>query len=104
MPNSPIPRREWLIASAAALPVAGCATQGRGLPIERARMRVRGAERALAAPMARRDLNAFAAIVADDAVFINGGQGIARLHSSRQLQSLVLCRVAFDNGYAGCKR
>lgn len=78
MPNTPIPRREWHIAS--------------------------GAERAFAASMVRRALHAFADFVADDAVFINGGLVIARFYSTWQLQPSGPWCVVFDNGCAECKR
>jgi uncharacterized protein (TIGR02246 family) len=66
--------RRSLLAAAAALPAAGCAT--RALPVSReaAIAELRAAETGFADSMARRDAAAFAGFVADDAVFIHGGR------------------------------
>ncbi|MBQ0945778.1 nuclear transport factor 2 family protein [Ideonella sp. 4Y16] len=57
----------WLLA---ALPAGVAAAPD----LAALREEVRGAEAAFADSMARRDLAAFAGFVADDAVFLNGGQ------------------------------
>ena len=57
-----------LVACAAPVAPAGSVDQAA------ASAELRAAETAFAASMARRDLAAFSALVADDAVFINGGQ------------------------------
>lgn len=71
------PRRSLLLAGTAALPLLkGCAlpaTSAASLPLENLRDQVRSAEIAFAASMAARDFASFAAHVAQDAVFINGG-------------------------------
>lgn len=69
-------RRHALLASAAA-PLVGCA--GVAMPLDGAGRaarvaELRAAETAFARTMAERSLDGFAAFVADDAVFINGGQ------------------------------
>jgi ketosteroid isomerase-like protein len=67
------PRRQALFAAAAALPLAGCAAMPPPASRDELLAQVRAAETGFAATMARRDLQAFAAFVADDAVFVNGG-------------------------------
>jgi ketosteroid isomerase-like protein len=67
-------RRTALIFVTSLLPVAGC-TAMTPLPSPAdAREQVRRAELAFAATMAARDPKAFAGFIAEDAVFINGGQ------------------------------
>jgi ketosteroid isomerase-like protein len=56
----------------AALLLAGCATSR--TPVPDAAAEVHAAESAFARTMADRDFAAFQAFIADDAVFINGGQ------------------------------
>lgn len=68
-------RRSILAAGVGALPLAaGCAAPAPRLPDSAAREQIRASELAFAASMARRDLAAFVAHIAQDAVFINGGQ------------------------------
>lgn len=77
-------RRSLLLAGTAALPLLnGCAAALAAVPgaagrppLERLRDEVRSAEVAFAAAMAARDLAAFGAHVAEDAVFINGGSAL----------------------------
>ncbi len=64
-------------AAAAALPAAGCALTPTLLTDAELKARaaeVRAAETAFAATMADRKLDRFAALVAEDAVFVNGGK------------------------------
>jgi ketosteroid isomerase-like protein len=58
-----------------AVPVTASTAQNKATKtLEDARAKLRSAEVAFAATMARRDLSAFAGYIAEDAVFINGGQ------------------------------
>ena len=66
--------RRLLIALAATGSLGACAELRRTADAASATDRLRAAETAFAATMAARDLDAFAAHVADDAVFINGGK------------------------------
>lgn len=67
-------RRNILIATATGASLAACATKSPRLAQAEAVEQVRAAEASFAATMARRDLNAFASHIAEDAVFINGGK------------------------------
>ena len=67
-------RRSTLLLASTLLPAAGCSAwrpQAQGVEVAQ---QVREAETAFAATMAARDLQAFGRHIADDAVFINGGQ------------------------------
>lgn len=69
-----MPLLHRLTASLALLmAVAGCATAPLP-PVAELAAQVRAAETAFAKTMADRDFAAFSALIADDAVFINGGQ------------------------------
>jgi ketosteroid isomerase-like protein len=65
--------RRSLLLAAATLPAAGCATRAPAPTPAEAQAQVRAAETSFADSMARRDFAAFGSHVADDAVFINGG-------------------------------
>lgn len=66
--------RRWALWMGLAVPLAGCgATAARRPAREQLLAELKAAETAFADSMARRDLQAFASHVADDAVFINGG-------------------------------
>src|SRR5687767_10277156 len=62
--------RRLVVAAVAAL-LGGCATVGAGTDREQAAAALRAAETAFAKSMADRDLAAFSALIAEDAVFIN---------------------------------
>jgi ketosteroid isomerase-like protein len=67
--------RRLLLSSGLLAPALGaCALRPSPLSDAGATEQVRAAENAFAATMARRDLAGFAALIAKDAVFINGGQ------------------------------
>ena len=66
--------RRAILVAAAALPVAGCAALAPRESLADSKSQVAAAETSFAESMARRDLAAFSALIADDAVFINGGQ------------------------------
>ena len=71
-------RRSVLLFASSAIATAGvttgCTSMKPELPNHALAEQVRQSELAFAATMAARDLNAFARFIADDAVFINGGQ------------------------------
>lgn len=67
-------RRSALVFAISLLPAAGCTAMTPLNTNADAREQVRQAELAFAATMAARDLKAFAGFIAEDAVFINGGQ------------------------------
>ena len=67
-------RRLALAFASTLLPAAGCTGMKPGLAGTDLREQVRQSELAFAASMAARDLKAFSSFIADDAVFINGGQ------------------------------
>lgn len=66
--------RRLLMALAATGPLGACAGMRRTADAAPPADHLRAAETAFAATMAARDLDAFAAHIADDAVFINGGK------------------------------
>lgn len=70
----PTRRSTILLASTTLLPVAGCAGLRPPSGAADGARQVREAETAFAATMAARDLQAFGRHIAEDAVFINGGQ------------------------------
>ena len=75
MPEDTLPsRRNAILIGMAALPTASVAVGGK-VPAspDEARAQVRQAEQRFAASMAARDLKAFATFIAEDAVFIGGG-------------------------------
>jgi ketosteroid isomerase-like protein len=74
--SSPVSRhrRRLLLAAASGAPLVACATRAPRLPLVEATAQVRAAEVSFADTMARRDLDAFAGHIAEDAVFINGGK------------------------------
>lgn len=67
-------RRSTLLLASTLLPVAGCSALRPSAPAADLAQQVREAETAFAATMAARDLQAFGRHIAEDAVFINGGQ------------------------------
>jgi ketosteroid isomerase-like protein len=67
-------RRSLLLSAAAGTALTACASRAVPLTQAAAVEQVREAEVSFAATMARRDLAAFSALVAEDAVFINGGK------------------------------
>ena len=67
-------RRSTLLLASTLLPVAGCSGMRPATSASDLSSQVREAETAFAATMAARDLQAFGRHVAEDAVFINGGQ------------------------------
>ncbi len=67
-------RRSALVFASTLIPAAGCTGMKADLPSTDLREQVRQSELAFAATMAARDLKAFSSFIADDAVFINGGQ------------------------------
>jgi ketosteroid isomerase-like protein len=74
-------RRHALMVAVAIVPTVGCASAPPTAPVMSKPVsssaelleQVRAAETAFAQTMAKRDLNGFAALIAPDAVFINGG-------------------------------
>lgn len=66
--------RRLLLALAATGSLGACADLRRAAPPGSTADQLRAAETAFAATMAARDLDAFAAHIADDAVFINGAR------------------------------
>lgn len=74
MPPPSSHRRSLLVAAASGASLTACASRPPPLAQSLAVEQVRAAEVSFAATMARRDLSAFAGHIAEDAVFINGGQ------------------------------
>lgn len=67
-------RRSALVFASSLLPAAGCTGMKQGAPSTDLLEQVRQSELSFSAAMAARDLKAFAGFIAEDAVFINGGQ------------------------------
>ena len=67
-------RRSALVFASTLLPAVGCTGMKTDLSSTDLREQVRQSELAFAATMAARDLKAFSSFIAEDAVFINGGQ------------------------------
>ena len=67
-------RRSALVLVSSLLPAAGCSTMKPDLSKTDLLEQVRQSELAFAATMAHRSLQGFASFIAEDAVFINGGQ------------------------------
>jgi len=66
-------RRSLLVSAVAGTTLTACASRSAQLSHATALEQVREAEVAFASTMARRDLTGFGAHIAEDAVFINGG-------------------------------
>ena len=67
-------RRSALVFASSLIPAAGCTNMTIGHSNAGLLEQVRQSELAFAATMVARDLKAFASFIAEDAVFINGGQ------------------------------
>lgn len=67
-------RRSALVFASWLIPAAGCSSMKSDLRSTDLLEQVRQSELAFAATMSARDLRAFAGFIAEDAVFINGGQ------------------------------